>query len=304
MTLFRSPSFSRLGWRRLSLAKGNKPLFVLALGLAALNLSHNAAAASTTLQLDLLVIKQPSWVRRNDTSPWPMRAQDAIDSAIDPLQIQPGSGMSWLPDLQAGLAAQSEKLEQQGYKTLYQASFRFPQQRLRNAPTFQIHQGDAITVEAENPYVNEGALDTTWFDRQNSLEPVTLTPINGWIRSWVDTYLFVEFDIAQFLADIERRTQLESDASDSWQNNRSYTDNSFNYGQSQAEQQATWSTEEFSQANWSTADIWPREAVQMFRIAERKRVRLNEIHYFDHPQIAILIRVTEPPSLNAAETLP
>ena len=47
-------------------------------------------------------------------------------------------------------------------------------------------------------------------------------------------------------------------------------------------------------SDFGTADAgWPRGAVQSWRLDRRKRVRLNEIHYLDHPRIGALIRVRE-----------
>lgn len=273
-----------------------------------------ARATETILQLDLLVIKQPSWVRNRDSSPWPVREQEELASALDPTTLPPNSDMVWLPNAESGIGPEAEKLEAQGYETLYQASFRFPQQRLRNAPAFLLAQGDPIAIEAENPYAGEGALDAAWFDRETTLEPTVLAPINGWIRSWVDTYLFVEFDIARLLTDAPLRTQLESAPANDWGATNSFSSATSGFTPSQSRtlntnnnlpissSQQSWPSASSSNGAWSTVDVWPREAVQMHRIAQRKRVRLNEIHYFDHPQFAVLLRVTEPAFLNDAGT--
>lgn len=277
------------------------------LGSALLMLSSLATAANSILQVDLLMVEQPSWVRSKDVSSWPVRPQELQDAA-NPDDLANRSGFAWRPGPESSFAEIAEKMRSQGYKPLLLTSYRFPQTRLRRATSVSIREGDPLVVEAHSPYAADGVNDGSWFDQPQDRNPDVLPPINGWIRSWVETYLFVEFDLARYLPRPERRQQIEEaraqQAINAWSQNETTSNvpaqsipgigtsgftNAF----------ASPNTEDYSDAS---ADIWPREAVEMHRVAERKRVHLNEIHYFDHPQIGVLVRVTEPSSVNPAES--
>jgi len=261
------------------------PKFVTLLAsLAGLLLSGTVSAEQITLQVDLLLVEQPSWVRNRDSGEWPLQEIREAE-ALPPADLATDPAFDWQPGPGSAFSAEAGKLAAQGYKTLYLASFRFPQTRLRNATTWAVSDGDPLTIAAEDPYAVETGVDPAWFDRPTDLAPESLTPISGWLRSWVDTYLFVEFDIARIMADASLRELLGQPAPD-WQTNAApaseFINGSFGNRSAAAE------------SGWSVADVWPREAISMHRINTRKRVKLNEIHYFDHPQIGILIRVTEP----------
>ncbi len=264
-----------------------------------LMLSGPAAAEQTILKVDLLLVEQPSWVRSRDNSEWPLQTLEATDS-LDPAELSMTPGFGWSAGKDSSFAEQAATLESQGYKTLYLATFSFPQTRLRGATTWSIHEGEPLTIAAEDPYEPENGVDPSWFDRPADTTPETLTPISGWLRSWVETYLFVEFDIARILADPSMRDLLGDD-SPSWQPT-SPTNNNFLPAQFGAT--AGPSDSDPEQPGWSTADIWPREAISMHRVHARKRVKLNEIHYFDHPQVGVLIRVTEPARHSSPEQTP
>ena len=235
------------------------------------------ARAETTLQMDIVVFLQPSWVANRDQASWPLRERPEVPFVL-PQEAASQGLLEWLPGESSGIAAEAAKLDAQGYRPLYQASFRFAQTRLSRAQTFAIQEGEPFVVEASSPYVSDADFAGEWADADagQELEPESLTPLSGWARAWVDTYLFVEFDIAWMIADPARRAEvLEARALDG-----------FYSGQFGPPQPARYDA--------LPMDIWPREAVQMLRIAERKRVRLNEIHYFDHPRLGILVRVSEP----------
>lgn len=269
--------------------------FCLLAALYGLILAGPVAAEQTTLQVDLLLVQQPSWVRSRDNGEWPLQKVEPVD-ALSPADLSMDPAFGWQPGDNSAFAAQAAKLESQGYKTLYLASFSFPQTRLRNATTWEVSEGEPLTIAAEDPYAPQNGVDPAWFDRPADTTPETLTPISGWIRSWVDTYLFVEFDIARIIGDSSLRN-LVAEQSPGWQNTPTA-----NNGFAQAQFGTPQNTP--TQPGWSTADIWPREAITMHRIHARKRVKLNEIHYFDHPQVGILIRVTEPRRNAPAESTP
>ncbi len=261
------------------------PKFVTLLtAMVSLLIAGPAAAEQTTLQVDLLMVEQPSWVRNRDSGEWPLQEITPAEAYV-PAELAADPAFDWQPGTASDFAAQAEKLKSQGYRTLYLASFRFPQTRLRDATSWAISEGEPLTIAAQDPYAVQNGVDPAWFDRPANLAPETLTPISGWLRSWVDTYLFVEFDLARILADASTRDLLAEQPA-AWQTGRTPATDLISGSFS--------NTPAATAADWSVADVWPREAIAMHRIHTRKRVKLNEIHYFDHPQVGILIRVTEP----------
>lgn len=88
-------------------------------------------------------------------------------------------------------------------------------------------------------------------------------PLEGWLRVFENRLLFVEADIVAQVTPTNRQPRVP-----------------------------VYSTREQAQehAGWEPAP-------ESFRIQERRRVKLNELHYFDHPFFGLLVRVSraEPP---------
>lgn len=238
-----------------------------------------SARAQTTLQLDMMVFEQPSWVSRRDHGQWPLHSQDMNDArAPDDLAGRPG--LQYLPDSSSAFADEAAQMRSQGYTPLYVASYRFPQSGLNRAPIWRVESGPEIAIEAESlMQAAQISGDGVDFDRPAERVPELRRHLQGWARAWVDTYLFVEFDIARLVSDAAQRAEIHQ--------------------QRAFDGETTNRAPEFSDTFASTDraftadDLWPREAMSMHRLAQRKRVKLNEVHYFDHPVIGILMRVTQ-----------
>ncbi|MEN8720257.1 MAG: CsiV family protein [Oceanococcaceae bacterium] len=238
-----------------------------------------SARAQTTLQLDMIVFEQPSWVSRRDHGQWPLQAQDMND-ARTPEDLASRPGLEFLPDSGSAFAAEAAQMRSQGYTPLYVASYRFPQSGLNRSPIWRVASGPEIAIEAESlmqaAQVSGEGVD---FDRPTEREPETRRRLQGWARAWVDTYLFVEMDIARLVTDAALRAEIEQQR---------------DFDGERADRAAEYSNV-FARPDRATPadDLWPREALSMHRLAQRKRVKLNEVHYFDHPVIGILMRVTQ-----------
>ena len=297
-------------------------------------------AGAQTLQLDLYLFEQPRWVQDSDQGRWPFAIPESRD-ALPPSQAAERAGLEWLSGEQAGFAAAAAQMESQGYRRLYLASFRFPQARQRQAQTWRIAGGERLDIAAADAYADLEGFRGQWQDEIESREPLTLPSLSGWVQTWVDTYLFVELDLALLQADMRRRAEIEQARRErAWQaqadggpglriaSNRAAERNGERGGQrgtgdpasyrgsgrdaaraASADARASDGRPETggyaardpyaagggnTASDFGTADAgWPRGAVQSWRLDRRKRVRLNEIHYLDHPRIGALIRVRE-----------
>ena len=239
------------------------------------------------LQLDLVLFAQPPWITKRDQGQWDYQAPPQVPS-VDPLQAAQSGDAVLLAENQAGLATEIERLQSQGYTVLEQLSLQFEQSRQNQAMTWQVRSGEALLVEPPRAATASNLMGSQWYEAAASRQVQSHYAIDGWVRAWVDRYLFVEFDIAQFVGNTQRLEEVRSRSS-SWQPSAGFGRAA---GQSYNPFPNTTSGEPAGAL--STLDAWPAEAVDLYRLHERKRVRLNELHYFDHPRIGMLIQVSEP----------
>lgn len=265
-------------------------------GVIAFWLALPLSAAADVLQLDLVLFTQPPWITARDDGRWDYQAPPQTPS-IDPLQAAQAGDAVVIESPEGGLTAEVERLQAQGYTLLERLSVQFQQSRHDQAIAWQIRAGDPLLVEPPRLGAASNLMGSQWYDDTTTRQPQTHYTVDGWVRAWVDRYLFVEFDIAQFVGDQQRREDIQS-RSTNWAGN---LDSTLSAPTTQAYSPFGSPASPAPSGALSTLDAWPAKAVDVFRLHERKRLRLNELHYFDHPRIGMLIQVTEPPRTTLAE---
>lgn len=255
----------------------------------ALWLASPLPALADVLQLDMVLFAQPPWITKRDQGQWDYQTPPPA-TRVDPAQAEQDGTARLIPTEQGGLAQEVQRLEAEGYTVLDQLSLQFEQTRNADAVHWQIQAGEPLLVEPSLAVSGDQLMGSQWYEESLSRQMQTHFAVDGWVRAWVDRYLFVEFDIGQFVGNTQRLEELRT-RSAAWQ-----SASDFSQSLSSSPYNSPFGNAGPAPAVGavSTVDVWPAEAVDLYRLQERKRVRLNELHYFDHPRIGMLIQITEP----------